>query len=83
MPRPKGFQVSPESRERVRQAWLAKMAGPEGDALRARLKAMADRENARRTTVPPRGTKARRQFDKIRVVLGSAAAHAELARGAQ
>lgn len=81
MPRPKGFRVSPETRERMRQVLLAKLAGPDGDALRAHLKAMSARANARRTIVPPRGTKARSQFDKIRVVFGSAAAHAELRRG--
>jgi hypothetical protein len=80
MGRPKGFVPSPETREKLRQAILTKLAGPESEAMRARFKAMAARANAPRTIAPPRGTKARSQFNKIRVVLGSAAAHAELRR---
>lgn len=81
--RPKGFKVSPETLAKMRQVWLDKLSAPGGEELRAQLNAQLVLANKRRDQtrrVPPRGTPERRLFEKLRQALGSAAAHAELAR---
>lgn len=81
MPRPKGFKVSEETRERMRQVQLAKLAGPDGDAIRARLKAMSATANARRAKPLELLPDEKPLLDKFRAYFGSSTrAREELAR---
>ncbi len=89
--RPKGYVVSPESRAKARATIKARLEGEAGKAERERLMRLLEvaRQSprvccgGRPRTRPAPGTEERRYFDKVADVLGAAAAHAELRRGAQ
>ena len=76
MGRPKGFKASDETRAKNAAALRRRWAGPEREKLLSAVKV-----NPRRCPEP--GTPERKVFDKVRQILGAAAAHAELRRGVQ
>lgn len=88
---PKGKPRPPEVRAKISAGLRARLDGEAGKAERERLLRLLDiaRQSpgcgcsgGRPRTRPPAGSEERRHFDKVADILGAAAAHAELRRGA-
>ena len=81
--RQRGTTHSPEAREKIRQTMKRRWQEPEFRArhlpqlLRAQAKA-AETIRSRRGTLPPEGTPERREYNKVRSILGVEAARAAL-----